>query len=275
MEENVFALFEQKITMPEKIKEMEKAQVPVKTTIGLLKDSSFKAPASGKTAAEFYHLNSKQNLTSTFTIQKRDCGTLGPPKTAFKLQKNEENKILKGQPRQTRFQSGREWTIEKGDRSNKKPEIPKLQQAPLQGLQSNVNFVRLNMQRAASLKTKPVPQKNDFLAKNDYGQSPGYLKKVKSIVQNEKEFLTLIAQVQNPPPPKPAPLSNEEQQAMFDHLKKRHAEVNREYQTITHVSKVYSRGVQRKKEACEKEMQQIEKDIALFSRGKVLVENSY
>lgn len=55
-------------------------------------------------------------------------------------------------------------------------------------------------------------------------------------------------------------------------LKKKWEEINKVYQGITHISKVDTIGLKRKKESCEKEMADIEKDLKKLNKLYVFVE---
>jgi len=51
-----------------------------------------------------------------------------------------------------------------------------------------------------------------------------------------------------------------------DGLRKKWEAVNREYQTITHIRRIDSTGLKRKKETCEMELAQLEKDIEKLNK---------
>jgi thymidylate synthase ThyX len=67
-------------------------------------------------------------------------------------------------------------------------------------------------------------------------------------------------------------MSEEEVKELRQALKKKWEEINKVYQSITHISKVDTIGLKRKKETCEKEMAEIEKDIKKLNKLYVFVE---
>ena len=67
-------------------------------------------------------------------------------------------------------------------------------------------------------------------------------------------------------------MSEEELKILREGLKKKWEEVNKEYQSITHISKIDSVGLRRKKERCEKELAQIEKDLEKLNKPYVFID---
>jgi len=55
-------------------------------------------------------------------------------------------------------------------------------------------------------------------------------------------------------------------------LKKKWEVVHKEYQTLTHKGKLDTLGTKNKKEGCEKELAQLEKDIAKLSKNFIFVD---
>jgi ribosome recycling factor len=68
-------------------------------------------------------------------------------------------------------------------------------------------------------------------------------------------------------------LPEDERQELIDGLKKKWEVVHREYQTITH-SLIDSHGLKRKKEGCEAELKQIEKDIEKLQKAYIFVDTT-
>jgi len=60
-----------------------------------------------------------------------------------------------------------------------------------------------------------------------------------------------------------------------DGLKAKWETVNKEYQTITHLRKIDTVGLKRKKENCEKELGQLEKDIERLNKQYVFVDTTH
>ncbi len=67
-------------------------------------------------------------------------------------------------------------------------------------------------------------------------------------------------------------LSEAEVQELRQGLKRKWEAVNQEYQKITHISKVDTLGIKRKKESCEKELAEIEQDMKKLSKQYVFVD---
>lgn len=273
-EETIYKLYECSLPPISQDNDIKRRQILKETKINLLKEPLFQPPSRAKTAAEFYHLNSKKNLQSTFTIQKRQHGTFGLPKAAYKVQRTEDNKILPTMHIQRSDSAARQYEFEPSDKTHHKPPVPLVQEGPVQGLSSNLNFIDVNRQRAQSLRPPKPKTEIDFLAKPNYGREPGYLTRVNETISKEKEYLKMIAMAKTPKAPTVVPLTQDEIIELREALKRRREEINREYQSITHVSKVYSQTVKRKKEACEKALAKIESDMRLLEKDQILVDKS-
>lgn len=70
-------------------------------------------------------------------------------------------------------------------------------------------------------------------------------------------------------------MADAEKNELISALKKKWEVVHREYQTITHKGKLDTLGLKTKKETCEKELQQLEKDIAKLSKNFIFVDTNY
>ena len=70
-------------------------------------------------------------------------------------------------------------------------------------------------------------------------------------------------------------MNEEEKTELIAALKKKWEVVHREYQTLTHKGKLDTIGAKHKKESCEKELQQLEKDIAKLSKNFIFVDTTY
>lgn len=68
-------------------------------------------------------------------------------------------------------------------------------------------------------------------------------------------------------------MSEQEVIELREALKRKWEQVNHEYQSITHISKIDTIGLKRKKEGCEKELAQLERDIQRLNKMYVFVEN--
>jgi len=70
-------------------------------------------------------------------------------------------------------------------------------------------------------------------------------------------------------------MPQEEVQQLLNGLKAKWEAVNKEYQSITHVNKIATVGLKRKKESCEEELKQLEKDIERLSKAYIFVDTTH
>lgn len=154
-----------------------------------------------------------------------------------------------------------------------KPPIPRADEQPIMGLSSNIDFVEENRRQTLSLKPKKLEESVSFFKKKDYGKIPAYLYSIKAALNEDAERSRLLMSI---PKTEMIPSKYELTVAELADLKagllQRHADVTREYQGMTHISKFASDFVIRKKERCEKELEQIERDLALFDGKKVYID---
>jgi hypothetical protein len=157
----------------------------------------------------------------------------------------------------------------------RKPAVPKKEEAPILGLKTEKNFIVSNAVEVILKAPKAEPAEMDPLRKKNYGQVPNYLQKVKTDIEEEYTTLRQLKEEQQKEEEKQKYLmSAEEIQALKEGLKKKWEAVNKEYQTITHIRKPDTQGLKRKKENCEKELAQIEKDLALLEKPFVFVDTT-
>ncbi len=69
-------------------------------------------------------------------------------------------------------------------------------------------------------------------------------------------------------------MQDEERQQLIEALKKKWEVVHKEYQQITHLSKIDTIGKKARKENCEKELAQLEKDIQKLSKNYIFVDTT-
>ena len=157
----------------------------------------------------------------------------------------------------------------------RKMPVPKKDDAPIHGLKTDKNFIVSN---AVEIILKPAPKSPEEpnpLNKKNYGKVPNYLQKVKNDIEEEYTTLRQLKQEQqNEEERKKYLMSPEEIAELKEGLKKKWDAVNKEYQTITHIRKPDTQGLKRKKENCERELAQIEKDMALLEKPFVFVDTT-
>lgn len=69
-------------------------------------------------------------------------------------------------------------------------------------------------------------------------------------------------------------LPDTEKKELIDALKKKWEIVHKEYQEITHISKIDTIGKKSKKERCEQELAQLEKDIQKLTKNHIFVDTT-
>lgn len=238
--------------------------------INLLKPCSFKETGKAIVANEYYHLLSKDNLVSSFSVPRKDHSTFGLPKGGYLPTKNKENNPNQCKKTTTTCLK----TGETNCRSTKnecKPPIPSKNELPIQGLSSNVNFIVNNQKYAQTLKPPKKQSEQDFLKKKDFGTIPDYLDKVKNTIQNEKDFIKMLNESKQVKPETTMEISSEEICKLREGLTCKYNEVNKKYQGLTHITKVNTIGFKRRKEDLEKELAQIERDLNMLQKDRIMV----
>ena len=124
---------------------------------------------------------------------------------------------------------------------------------------------------------KIPPAKNkDYLKKKDFGAKPKYLETIKQDIEKEYEMVREMRGKEEEEKEKERYLlPDEERNALVEQLKKKWEIVHKEYQGITHITKVDTLGLKNKKERCEKELAALEKDIAKLSKNYIFVDTTH
>ena len=156
---------------------------------------------------------------------------------------------------------------------DRKPAVTSRTERPIMGLKTDKNFIVANAVEAILQAPKRLPEPEDPLKRKTYGQVPTYIAKIKKDIDSEYEALQQMHREAEAEGDKQRYLlPPEEQKELIDGLKKKWEAVNREYQTTTHVVKVDTQGLKRRKETCEAQLAQIEKDIKTLSKPYVFVD---
>ncbi|KAM4704872.1 enkurin [Rhinophrynus dorsalis] len=171
------------------------------------------------------------------------------------------------------------------DEERRRPPVPLRTEQPIMGVQSNKNFIKTNVAEAVmAVPKKPQPIIVDtkkgnkqlletsglvpkYIKKMDYGTTPEYLVKRNEEVKRAqeeydayvKERLKMGAMKQ---------LSEEQRQDKLEKLKKNWDELHHEYQTLSVV--IDTPPKKACKERLEAEMKQLEQDIDLIERHKII-----
>jgi len=157
-----------------------------------------------------------------------------------------------------------------------KPAVPRSTERPVCNLVTSKNFIVANAVETILAAPKKVSQgTKDYLSKEDYGKVPKYLNHIKKDMQDEMDYIRGLQQQHedmNRAPVKP--MDEEERVSLIEGLKAKWEQVNTEYQAATHVTKLDTCGKIRRKEKCEAELAQIEKDIERLNKKNILVDAS-
>lgn len=142
------------------------------------------------------------------------------------------------------------------------------------GLVSDKNFIVANaVENILAAPKIPENKDADMLKKKTYGKVPTYLKKIKREIEDEYQLVQdLHNDEQDQIDQQKFLLPAEERNELIDGLKKKWEVVHKEYQTLTHLGNEASRGKKVRKEKCEGELAQIEKDIEKLQKAYIFVD---
>ena len=145
------------------------------------------------------------------------------------------------------------------------------------GLTSDKNFIVANAVENILAAPKIPPAKTkDYLKKKDFGTKPKYLETIRQDIEKEYEMVREMRGKEEEEKEKERfLLPDDERKALVEQLKKKWEIVHKEYQGITHITKVDTLGLKNKKEKCEKELAALEKDIAKLSKNYIFVDTTH
>ena len=217
-------------------------------------------------------------------ITKKPHAHLGPPP---RTQAANPRAFLKGGTKQQRVPATvKTAPFHYPNEDAKKPALPL--DAPLMGLRSDVDFITANalevIHAGEEEKDDDEEKKKkemDYLHKPEYGQVPAYLRRVQAEVRKEDALVEAFlkkqqrggqatkAEEEEEEEEELEVVSEEERLALILALKTKWNAVNAAYQKTAHQGKYQSTGAQKRKALHEKEMTQLEQDIALLERAAV------
>jgi len=199
---------------------------------------------------------------------------VAPPQTIDYLKKHEKEPQL---PQKEAFKYN--------DDNRKKPEVPKTNDTPLMGLKTTKNFITTNaVENITAVPKRPAKKFVDtrggdtqnlipsgyepvFVHKKEYGETPMYLTKRKEEVRRaQEEYDQYISEQMRRTALKQ--LSPEERQAIVDGLKANWEDIQDQYQGLSVVTDTAPK--KNRKERMEAQMKQLERDIELFEKHKVI-----
>lgn len=167
------------------------------------------------------------------------------------------------------------------DDSQKRPPVPRAEDAPVMGIKTNKNFITQNA--VSNIMSVPKrPEKNHvdtkkgdkqplelsglapkYVNKKDYGETPEYLaKRNAEIKKAQEEYDAYVAEhfrrgaMQQ--------LSREEREAILDGLKSNWEKIHHEYQGLSVVTDTAPK--KHRKERMENGMKQLERDIEMIEK---------
>nr|XP_039250817.1 enkurin-like [Styela clava] len=171
------------------------------------------------------------------------------------------------------------------DKVGRKPPVPRKDDKPLMGIRTNKNFINTNaVENIMSVPKKPVPKYVDtrwgdngllehsglvpkYTKKNDYGTVPEYLKKRNEETRRaQEEYDHYIRERMRQGAMKQ--LTDEERDGIIGGLKKNWEELHHQYQGLSVVTDTAPK--KNRKERMEAEMKQLERDIELIERHKII-----
>lgn len=211
--------------------------------------------------------NPKQGVKSTFTMKSNNSRRL-------KTEKPDPKKFLtRKQGLHQRSQSAPQAQPRKRV-GEKKPTVPRRHEKPILGLESTKDFVVGNaVENILAVPMRRQAPKVNYLKKKDYGRVPEYLRHVKADIQEEKrvidEYFGDQQSYNNQQQGELLP--DRERQDVLRKLKQKWGHANERYQKITHNTILDTIGKVRRKEQCEKELEQLQKDIEKLSTKRPIM----
>ena len=204
---------------------------------------------------------------------KATGATMGKPKGAVKPQADSFRKRGTGTMGYN-YQAPSESAF-KYDENYKRPDVPRVHEKPIMGLKTQKNYIVSNAVENMLAQPKVIEDQKKFVEKKEYGKVPKYLENIKDQMNREYEHIkTVHIQEEEARDNEKFLMSDEELRILREGLKRKWEIVNKEYQQITHISKIDTVGLKRKKEDCEKELAQIEKDLAKLNKGFIFVDTT-
>jgi len=200
-------------------------------------------------------------------------GTFGQPKGSVKPQTTEFTR--KGTGTSGQIYAPSESGNFARDSDYKKPAVPKKDEKPIMGLKTQKNYIVANAVENMLAQPKVIEEPIKYKEKKDFGKVPNYLQNIKGQMNREYEHIkTVHLQAEQDRDSEKFMLSDEELRILRDGLKRKWDIVNKEYQSITHISTLDTIGLKRKKEDCERELAQIEKDLEKLNKAYIFVDTT-
>jgi len=166
------------------------------------------------------------------------------------------------------------------EESQRKPSLPKQDEAPTMGLRSTKNFVISNALEniLSESNTKNAPKSSTETLKHaEFGQIPQYLTAVKKQITAEYQAIAEMKeereskQRHNANTTEIELLPEEERVSLLNAMKQKWERINSEYQQMTHLVALDTISKIKRKERFEAELSRLERDIQRFSKKHVFI----
>ncbi|XP_003512772.1 enkurin [Cricetulus griseus] len=219
----------------------------------------------------------RESIRDDMNKFKTPMKTMGPAKVDVPspkdfLRKHSKDKLLPPKKKFNRF-------------TPKKPSVPLRTDHPVMGIQSGKNFINTNAAdviMGVAKKPKPIyvdkrtGDRHDletsgllpkYINKKDYGITPEYIcKRNEDVKKAQEEYDNYIQE--NLKKAAMKRLSDEEREAVLQGLKKNWEEVHKEFQSLS----VFIDSIPKKirKQRLEEEMKQLEHDISVIEKHKII-----
>eukprot|EP00118_Oscarella_pearsei_P012404 m.91348 g.91348 ORF g.91348 m.91348 type:complete len:264 (+) comp36682_c0_seq2:62-853(+) len=227
----------------------------------------------------------RRMVKDEYRAQKDGSKTMGPAKLPLSSTKDFLKKCSGEHKLQTTEKPPKVSPTSGGSPKSKKPSVPTRKDQPVMGVKSNKNFVKTNaienmliapkkpMERYADTVTgaihdlAPSGLIPNYVKKTEYGKVPEYLTKRKQEIEEAtREYEEYVRMRQQEGALKE--VSGEEREAILEGLKRNWEEVHHQYQGLSVVADTAPK--KGRKERMEAEMKQLEKDIEMIERHRVI-----
>merc|ERR1711939_1053105 len=147
--------------------------------------------------------------------------------------------------------------VERRQLTKEKPPVPRRDEKPVMGLVSQKNYITANaVDNILAVPKKPVSNEVNYLQKQDYGQVPQYLGRVKQQIQEEYRMIEEMTQSNQPQDEDEIEmLTDAEREKLLDGLKANWAQINKEYQTLSFTLDTPAK--KKRKEEYEAQLEQV------------------
>lgn len=226
-----------------------------------------------------YHSKFKPVVKDELKQNRSPNKTMGPAKVAVPT----PGEFLKKRSKEPQLPDKREFIY--SDQVVRRPPVPRHDEKPLLGIRTNKNFINTNaVENIMSVTKKPLPKYVDtrngdnslldpsglvpkYTKKNDYGEVPDYLKKRNAEVRRaQEEYDAYIQERMKQGAMKQ--LTFDEREEIINGLKKNWEELHHQYQGLSVVTDTAPK--KNRKERMEAEMKQLERDIELIEKHRVI-----